>query len=123
LPGHGASPACAPCTLDALADLLAAALPRRVAVCGWSLGAQVALGAGLRLLRETDLRDTLERIAQPALILHGERDTLVPPAAGEYLQHVLPHAVLEGFAGTAHALHIAQPQRTTRRIVEFCREP
>ena len=211
LPGHGASPACAPCTLDALADLLAAALPRRVAVCGWSFGGQVALnwalrkpeqierlvllaatprfvrgaqwdcgidaavlddfacglahdyratlqrflalqargdahprivlrrlrehllargepdvaalGAGLRLLKESDLRDRLERIAQPALILHGERDTLVPPAAGAYLQRVLPHAVIEVFAGTAHALFIAQPQRTARRIVEFCREP
>ena len=210
LPGHGASPACAPCTLDALADLLAAALPRRVAVCGWSFGGQVALnwalrkpeqierlvllaatprfvrgeqwdcgidasvlddfacglahdyratlqrflalqarsdahprivlrrlrehllargepdvaalGAGLRLLKETDLRDRLERIAQPALILHGERDTLVPLAAGAYLQRVLPHAVIEVFAGTAHALFIAQPQRTARRIVEFCRE-
>jgi pimeloyl-[acyl-carrier protein] methyl ester esterase len=211
LPGHGGSSACAPGTLDALADLLAAALPRRVTVCGWSFGGQVALnwalrkadqiarlvllaatprfvrgaewdcgvdaavlddfarglthdyratlqrflalqargdahprvvlrrlrehllargepdvaalGAGLRLLKETDLRDRLEWIAQPALILHGERDTLVPLAAGEYLQRVLPHAVLEVFAGTAHALLIAQPQRTARRIIEFCREP
>ena len=211
LPGHGASPACAPCTLDALADLLAAALPRRVAVCGWSFGGQVALnwalrkpdqierlvllaatprfvrgaqwdcgidaavlddfarglahdyratlqrflalqaqgdahprivlrrlrehilahgepdvaalGAGLRLLKETDLRDRLERITQPALILHGERDTLVPLAAAEYLQRVLPHATLEVFAGATHAPFITQPQRAVRRIVEFCREP
>ena len=210
LPGHGASTACVPCTLDALADLLAAALPRRVAVCGWSFGGQVALnwalrkpdqierlvllaatprfvrgaqwdcgidaavlddfarglahdyratlqrflalqargdahprivlrrlrehilargepdvaalGAELRLLKETDLRDRLERITPPALILHGERDTLVPVAAGAYLQRVLPHATLEVFAGTGHAPFIAQPQRTTRRITEFCRE-
>ncbi len=211
LPGHGASPAGAPCALDALADLLAAALPRRVAVCGWSFGGQVALNwalrkpdqverlvllaatprfvrgadwdcgidaavlddfarglthdyrttlqrflalqvrgeahprgvlrrlrehllargepdvaalvAGLRLLKETDLRDQLERIVQPALILHGERDTLVPLAAGKYLQRALPHAVIEVFAGAAHAPFIAQPQRASRRIVEFCDEP
>ncbi len=211
LPGHGNSSAPAPCTLDALADQLAAALPRRAAVCGWSFGAQVALnwalrkphqvehlvllagtprfvrdaewdcgvdaavladfarglacdcratlqrftalqarsdadprvvlrrlrecllargepdvaalGAAMRLLKETDLRDRLIQIMQPALILHGARDTLVPPAAGEYLQRVLPHAVLEVFAGTAHALPIAQPQRAARRIMEFCREP
>lgn len=210
LPGHGASPACVPCTRDEMADLLAAALPRRVAVCGWSFGGQVALnwalrkpdqierlvllaatpcfvrgaqwdcgidaavlddfarglahdyratlqrftalqargdahprivlrqlrehllargepdvaalGAGLRLLKETDLRDKLERIAQPALILHGERDALVPLAAGAYLQRVLPHAVLDVFAGTGHAPFVAQPQRTARRITEFCRE-
>ena len=211
LPGHGASAACAPGTLDALADLLAAALPRRVAVCGWSFGGQVALnwalrkphqverlvllaatprfvrgvdwdcgidatvlddfarglahdyratlqrflalqargevyprvvlrrlrermltrgepdvaalGAGLRLLKDTDLRNSLTRIVQPALILHGGRDTLVPLAAGEYLQRVLPRAVIEVFAGAAHALFIAQPRRTARRITEFCSEP
>lgn len=210
LPGHGASRACASCTRDEMADLLAAALPRRVTVCGWSFGGQIALNwalrqpdqiervallaatprfvrgagwdcgidaavlddfarglardlpatlqrftalqaqgdahprvvlrrlrehllargvpdvaaldAGLRLLRETDLRDRLERITQRTLILHGERDTLVPLAAGEYLQRVLPHATLEVFAGTGHAPFIAQPQRTARRITEFCRE-
>jgi pimeloyl-[acyl-carrier protein] methyl ester esterase len=211
LPGHGGSSACAPCTLDALADVLAAALPRRVAVCGWSFGGQVALnwalrvphqverlvliattprfvrgadwecgidaavlegfahglahdyrntlqrflalqaqgdahpravqrrlrgqilahgepdvaalGAGLRLLKETDLRENLVQVTQPALILHGEHDALVPLAAGEYLQRVLPHAVIEVFAGTAHAPFIAQPQRTAQRITEFCGEP
>ncbi len=211
LPGHGASHACAPCTLDELADLLAAALPRRVAVCGWSFGGQVALNwalrkpdqierlvllaatprfvrsagwncgidaavlddfarslahdyratlqrfialqtrgdahprgvlrrlrehllvrgepdaaaldAGLQLLKETDLRDRLERITQRTLILHGERDTIVPLAAGEYLQRALPHAVLEVFAGAAHALFITHPRRTARRILVFCREP
>jgi pimeloyl-[acyl-carrier protein] methyl ester esterase len=211
LPGHGGSNACAPCTLDALAEVLAAALPRRVAVCGWSFGGQVALnwalrvphqgerlvliattprfvrgadwecgidaavlegfahglahdyrttlqrflalqaqgdahpravlrrlrgqilahgepdvaalGAGLRLLKETDMRDRLVQITQPALILHGEHDALVPLAAGEYLQRVLPHAVIEVYAGTAHALFHAQPQRAARRITEFCGEP
>lgn len=211
LPGHGASSACAPYTLDSVADALAGALPQRVTVCGWSLGGQMALnwalrepdqvgrlvliaatprfvrgadwecgidaavldgfahglahdyhatlqrfmalqvqgddeargvlrrlrgkifargepdvaalGAALRLLKETDLRDRLVHITQPALILHGERDTIVPPAAGEYLQRVLPHAVLEMFAGAAHALFIAQPQRTARRIMEFCHDP
>jgi pimeloyl-[acyl-carrier protein] methyl ester esterase len=211
LPGHGASHACAPCTLDALTEVLAAALPRRVAVCGWSYGGQVALnwalrvphqidrlvliaatprfvrgadwewgidaavlegfaqglardcratlqrflalqaqgdthprailrrlrgqilahgepdaaalGAGLRLLKEIDLRDRLATITQPALILHGERDGLVPLAAGKYLQRVLPDAIIEVYAGTAHAPFLAQPQRAARRIKEFCGEP
>lgn len=209
LPGHGASPACGCCTLDALADLLAAELPQRVAVCGWSFGGQVALNwalrkpdqvarlvllattprfvrgadwdcgidaavlddfargladdygatlqrflalqthgdaerravlrrlrglilargepdpaalvAALRLLRETDLRDRLPRITQPALILHGARDALVPPAAGACLQRMLPHATLEVLAGAAHAPFIAQPRHVARRIAEFCR--
>jgi pimeloyl-[acyl-carrier protein] methyl ester esterase len=79
-----------------------------------------ALGAALRLLKETDLRDRLAHITQPALMLHGERDTIVPAAAGEYLRRSLPDAALEVFAGAAHAPFVAQPQRTARCIVEFC---
>lgn len=208
LPGHGASPACQPYTLDAVADALAAALPPRVTVCGWSFGGQLALNwvlrkprqierlvliaatprfvkgaqwecgieiavlddlaldlvedfratlqrffalqtqgdadartvlrrlrermfahgepdvaalaAGLRLLKETDLRDRLPQVTQPALILHGERDTIVPLAASAYLQRALPRAALEVCAGAAHAPFIAQPRRIARRIAEFC---
>jgi pimeloyl-[acyl-carrier protein] methyl ester esterase len=43
MPGYGASEPCAPYTLDALAAAVADACPPPVAVCGWSLGAQVAL--------------------------------------------------------------------------------
>ena len=210
LPGHGASTACAPYTLDAITDVLARKLPRPVIVCGWSLGGQVALNwawrkpgqvkrlaliattprfvrgagwqcgidaavldgfarglagdyratlqrflalqargdadtrmvlrrlrvrilahsepdltalaAGLRILQETDLRDRLPLILQPALILHGGRDTIVPPAAGRYLQRALPDAVLEVFAGAAHAPFVTHAARVAQRIVEFCGE-
>ncbi|MBI5752400.1 MAG: pimeloyl-ACP methyl ester esterase BioH [Hydrogenophilales bacterium] len=43
LPGYGASPACEPYTLEALAHSVARALPERTHVVGWSLGGQVAL--------------------------------------------------------------------------------
>lgn len=84
--------------------------------------AVATLAAGLQILKETDLRERLPQIAQPALILHGERDVVVPLAAGVYLQRALPHAVLEVCAGAAHAPFAACPQRTAQRIVEFCRE-
>jgi len=47
LPGYGASPAFEPCTLEHLARAVAAALPEKVSVCGWSLGGQVALEMAL----------------------------------------------------------------------------
>lgn len=81
-----------------------------------------ALAAGLRILKETDLRDALPQIAQPALILHGERDAVVPLAAGAYLQRALPRALLEVYAKAAHAPFVAHPRRTAQRIAEFCRE-
>ena len=84
--------------------------------------AVAALAAGLQILEKTDLRDSLPQITQPALIMHGERDAIVPLAAGAYLQRKLPRAVLEVCAGAAHAPFVASPQRTARRIVEFCNE-
>ena len=208
LPGHGGSRTCAPYDLDAVTATLAAALPPRVMICGWSLGGQVALkwaltragqverlvliagtprfvqgpqwecgidsavlddyalslagdwraalrrfnqlqahgdmhmrrvsrqlserlmahgepvpaalAAGLRILKETDLRANLRHVAQPVLLLHGECDAVVPLAAGRYLQRTLSLATLEVFAKTAHAPMLAQPQRTARHILEFC---
>ena len=38
-----------------------------------------ALRAGLEILRTTDLRDVLPSITQPTLVLHGEKDAVVPP--------------------------------------------
>jgi pimeloyl-[acyl-carrier protein] methyl ester esterase len=43
LPGYGAAPAMAPYTLEALADAVARAAPRRCHVIGWSLGGEIAL--------------------------------------------------------------------------------
>ena len=47
LPGYGASAACAPYSLEAVARQVVAALPERTHVAGWSLGAQVALQMAL----------------------------------------------------------------------------
>lgn len=43
LPGYGASPAQAAGDLESLARSVAAELPEKIHVCGWSLGGQVAL--------------------------------------------------------------------------------
>lgn len=43
LPGYGASPACKPYALERIASELALQMPKPCAVCGWSLGGQVAL--------------------------------------------------------------------------------
>jgi len=208
LPGYGTSPACTPYTLSNMASALAAALPARLAVCGWSLGGQVAmqwaldapaqverlvlvastprfcrapswncamqasvidsfgervskdthdalrrfvlletrgdtesrtiarrlraltdephlpsaetLNAGLEILRKTDLRAHLPHITQPVLLLHGEKDGIVPLIAAQYLKGALPQARLDVFADTTHAPLIAQPLRTAACIMDFC---
>ena len=78
-----------------------------------------ALAAGLQILRDTDLRIELAKIAQPVLILHGGRDAITPLGAGEYLQRALPHATLEIFSGAAHAPFLTRARQVAQRIVEF----
>ena len=109
--------------LQAHGDADARNVSRRLRACLSVRGAGdvASLAAGLQILRDTDLRADLPRIAQPALIVHGERDTVVPLAAGEYLERTLPQATLAVIAGAAHAPFVTQPQDVARRITEFCR--
>lgn len=62
-----------------------------------------ALEAGLSILRETDLRDELPRIAQPALVIAGEHDRLTPPEAGHELARALPAARYRLIERSGHA--------------------
>ena len=209
LPGHGASATCIPFTLDRIVALLSTALPERTTVCGWSLGAQLALrwaavapqqvdrliliaatpcfvrradwehgmeaavldefarvlaadpaaalrrfialqahgdaaehavvrelrkcleeappqapalAAGLQLLNATDLRAQLAAVHQPALVLHGGRDVITPPAAGAWLAQALPAARLTMMPAAAHAPFLSDPPTFARQVVEFCDE-
>ena len=205
LPGYGAAPACAPYTLDAMADTVARRAPRRCHVVGWSLGGEVALAwarrapqqvrrlaligatpcfasrpgwpcatppavlrefgrllaedragtlarfiavqargdaharrvagvlqqssaggaadaalaAGLRVLLDADLRRDLRRLRQPALVLHGAHDRIVPPAAGRRLAATLPVARFRLMRACAHAPFLSQPARVARALREF----
>jgi pimeloyl-[acyl-carrier protein] methyl ester esterase len=52
------------------------------------------LHGALALLASVDLRDRASGIAQPTLIVAGERDTLAPPTAARWLAGVMPSAKL-----------------------------
>ncbi len=76
----------------------------------------------LRWLQMTDLRAMLPKIRQPALVLHGDCDTIAAPAAGECLAAHLPHARLALLAGAAHAPFISDPDAVCKLINDFCDE-
>lgn len=78
-----------------------------------------SLANGLAMLEATDLRRELAAISTPALVVHGQLDRLVPPAAGEYLVAQLPHARLALLAGAGHAPFLTQPQRYGELVREF----
>ena len=79
--------------------------------------------AGLGWLRDVDLRAQAPSIGTPTLLIHGERDPLMPLPAAQWLAERLPQARLEIFAGAAHAPFLADPERFATLVGDFCHAP
>jgi pimeloyl-[acyl-carrier protein] methyl ester esterase len=77
------------------------------------------LAAGLDVLLAADLRGKLGDVGQPALVLHGAHDRIVPPAAGRRLAAGLPDARFELMRSCAHAPFLSQPGKVVQRLREF----
>ena len=75
----------------------------------------------LRGLIDTDVRANLERITAPTLLIAGDDDAFVSED-----QHVLldaiPAAHLKLYEGVGHGVHLAQPNRVVKDIVDFLAE-
>lgn len=80
----------------------------------------VTLLQGLHWLRDVDLRDHVAGLAQPTLLIHGERDPLMPLAAAQWLHGTLPRAQLEIVSGAAHAPFLHQPEEIASLIGHHC---
>ena len=78
--------------------------------------------AGLGWLRDVDLRVRIPGITTPTLLIHGERDPLMPLAAAQWLKDELPQARLEIFPNAAHAPFLADPERFTTLLTDFCHD-
>jgi len=77
------------------------------------------LAAGLDLLGDVDLRADAARITCPSLIIHGERDTLCPVAAGRWLADSIPSARLATHPHAAHAPFLSHPKWFNEQLKEF----
>lgn len=78
--------------------------------------------AGIRQLRNHDIRPMLDRIEIPALVVWGERDGLTPPEHGARVVERLSRGRLEVVAGARHLPMISHPQATARLLISFFRE-
>jgi pimeloyl-[acyl-carrier protein] methyl ester esterase len=84
--------------------------------------ADVALAAGLAILRDSDLRGELPRLTQPTLVLHGALDTLTPAVAGAWLAATLPAAQHLELERAAHAPHLSHAEEVADAIGRFAHD-
>lgn len=82
-----------------------------------------ALGHQARLLHSVDLRATLPHIRQPVLLLHGDRDTVVPRRHAETLLNGLPSAGLAVLEGSGHVPCYTHPEAMADAVRHFLTPP
>jgi len=63
--------------------------------------------------------DRLKYIKIPTLIMHGEKDVLVPPQNAKILADLIHNAHIKMFTESAHAPYVEDPNAVIEVIVEF----
>lgn len=81
-----------------------------------------ALREGLEILRDADLRDDACRIAAPTLLIHGGRDSVVPPGAGAWLARQIDGARWQVFEECTHLPFLSRPHDCAGLVRQFASE-
>lgn len=81
------------------------------------------LQKALRILLENDMRSQIGDLKKPTLLIHGDRDTLVPVQAGHWLAKNLPFARLRVISGAGHAPFLSHQGQFTEALVQFLEPP
>lgn len=78
-----------------------------------------AVIANTRALEAADFTAVAPLFAKPVLVVHGEKDPLVPLAESEKTAAAYPQAVLAVIAAAGHCPQVEQPEEFARRLREF----
>ncbi|MEO8303839.1 MAG: pimeloyl-ACP methyl ester esterase BioH [Betaproteobacteria bacterium] len=78
-----------------------------------------ALRDALEVIVTVDLRADVPAIAQPAIVISGERDTLTPPAAGRWLAGHLPRGQFALVRGASHVPFLSHAERFAEALDGF----
>ncbi|MDQ6975873.1 MAG: alpha/beta fold hydrolase [Mariprofundaceae bacterium] len=81
------------------------------------------LSAGLRLLKDGDLRCKISSIQCPVYLLHGTDDAVTPLASAQFLADHLTHVHVFFLAGASHALPWTHPKNIATAIAQAREEP
>lgn len=82
----------------------------------------VALAAGLRHLRDNDLRALVPDISAPTLVIAGQHDRVTPPAAGGWLAADLPRGRYAELPRAGHAPFLSHADETLALVQGFLAE-
>jgi len=78
-----------------------------------------SLQQGLELLLGNDFRQAIQDIAQPLLIVHGDRDTLAPVAAANWMASQRRGTELLVIPGASHAPFLSHPDEFIDALHRF----
>jgi pimeloyl-ACP methyl ester carboxylesterase len=71
------------------------------------------------LLHQTDLRPLLPAVTQPVLLVHGDRDPLVPGAAQDELRRGLPNATRAEIEACGHQPQFTHPEVLAELVRQY----
>ncbi|RKT57931.1 alpha/beta fold hydrolase [Saccharothrix australiensis] len=72
--------------------------------------------------RDLDNADVLRAFDRPALVVHGTRDEVVDPSAGEYAAATIPGAELRRYEDVGHMPFLERPERFAAELAAFVTE-
>lgn len=81
-------------------------------------GDPAQLAAGLQLLRNIDLRTSVNSVTTPSQLIHGAQDAVVPVAAAAWLAEAM-NAPLEMIKDASHALPLTHARQIADRLHGF----
>lgn len=73
----------------------------------------------LQAVASHDVASRLAQITAPTLVMHGERDLLVPPENGRLLAERIPDATFVTYPDAGHMFFIEEQEDVNRRLHEF----
>lgn len=92
----------------------------RAAVDRAAAASEKGLRQGLQWLGDADLRGMLADVRQPALVMHGADDAIIPVTAGAFLAEELADATWHPFYTCGHAPFLTQAQTFNEQLEAWC---
>jgi pimeloyl-[acyl-carrier protein] methyl ester esterase len=93
----------------------------RAALSAYGRAHPEALASGLERLRQGDQREALPLVRVPALVVAGQHDRIIRPAATRALAAALPRGRYVEIAGAAHAPFLSHPAQFAQLLAGFLR--